>query len=161
MHINFQTNDPILLAQQQRKMMINRGKNKFFIADFIGSDMIKDNPDADRFFRVRKYIKSRDPNDFGQEWLYASLSDIWSSRFIGLADNGFQKLEFQNPPYSAACKLGGAPRQYNATFVIHSNGCNFNCSFCFVDEELNEPEFGKGKFFSAKEILTDYLKKRE
>jgi len=160
MQKNFQMIDPETVAKQRRRLMIDIKRRRYYVADYSKSVMAKDTLVAERYFRVREYIKSRDPGDYGQAWLDASSSEVWSTKFIGLAENGFQKLEFQNPPYVAALKLGGDPRQYNNTFVIQPNGCNFECSFCFVDRELNKPELGKAKYFSAKEMVDVFLKER-
>jgi len=139
--------DPEEVAKQRRSLIAKLDAREYFIADYCGSDMSKDTPITERYFRIKEYIKPREPGDYGQEWLQASISDVWSSKFIGLAKEGFQKLEFQNPPYAAAYRLKGDPRHYNDTFVIQTNGCDYECSFCFVDRELNKPELGKGKYF--------------
>jgi len=152
--------DPEEVAEKRRRLVRKPETREYFIADYFGSDMAKDTPTTERYFRVREYIKSRDPGDCGQEWLKTSYTDVWSSKFLGLAADGFQKLEFQNPGYSAAYKLGGDPRHYNDTFVVQTNGCNFECSYCYVDRQLNRPELGKGKYFSVKEILDVFLKER-
>jgi len=158
---NFEMIDPEEVAKQRRSLIAKLDTQEYFIADYRGSEMTKDTPITERYFRIREYIKSRDSGDYGQEWLKASISDVWSSKFIGLAEDGFQKLEFQNPPYVAASRLGGDPRCYNDTFVIQTNGCDYECSFCFVDRELNRPELGKGKYFPGKEMFDIFLKKRE
>ena len=151
---------PEEVAERRRSLIRKPETGEYFVADYSGSEMAKDTPETERYFRVREYIKSRDPGDCGQEWLNGPYTDIWSSRFLGLAEDGFQKLEFQNPSYSAASRLGGDPRHYNDTFVIQTNGCNFECSFCFVDRQLNRPELGKGKYFSVKKMLDAFSKER-
>lgn len=93
-----------------------------------------------------------------KDWLTASLEKVWSTRFLGLDENGIQKLEFQNPPYVAAQRLGGDPREYNRVFAIQLNGCTYECAFCFVPREINDPEFNMGCFFSAHEMI-DYFEK--
>jgi uncharacterized Fe-S cluster-containing radical SAM superfamily protein len=156
---SFETIDSEAVAAERRNLIIGPSAKEYFIADFKGSTM-EDTPITEQFFRIRECIKPRDSNDCAQEWLNAPLPEIWSTKFIGLAEDGFQRLEFQNPPYVAALRLGGDPRQYNDTFVIQTNGCNFECSFCFVDRELNQPERGKGKYFSVKEMLDRFLQEK-
>jgi uncharacterized Fe-S cluster-containing radical SAM superfamily protein len=156
----FERIDPEEVAEKRRSLIRNPETGEYFIADYFGSEMARDTPLTERYFRVREYIKSRDPGDFGQEWLRASHANVWSSKFLGLAEDGFQKLEFQNPGYSAAFRLGGDPRHHNDTFVIQTNGCNFECSYCYVDRQLNSPELGKGKYFSVKKMLDVFLKER-
>jgi len=158
---SFETIDPESVAEKRRNQILRLDPKKYLITDYSGSEMAKDTPITERCFRIREYIKSRDQGDYGQIWLNASVSDIWSRKFIGLAEDGFQKLEFQNPAYVAAHRLGGDPRHYNDTFVIQINGCNFECSYCYVDRQLNNPEFGKGEYFSVNEMFNVFLRERK
>lgn len=136
-------------------------KRQYYIADLLKSNIIKDTPVTERYFRIRRYIKQRDVGDYGEKWLNANSSEIWSNEFLGLSCDGFQKLEFQNPPYSAAYRLGGDPRKYNDTFVIQVNGCNYECSYCFNDRNINMAKPNTGKFFNVKEILDFFENERE
>ena len=115
----------------------------------------------DDFFRYKEYIKRK-------EWISASLEEIWSPKFLGLSDNfkskqvrEVKKLEFQNPAYSAAFRLGGDPRNYRKVFTVQIAGCDFDCNYCYVPKKINaaSPEFGK--YFSAKEIIDYFLSARE
>lgn len=160
MQESFEMIDPEETARQRRDLMINVDTMEYYVADYFKSDMANDTPITERYFRVRKYIKPRDASDPCQEWLDAPASEVWSTKFLGLSKSGFQKLEFQNPPYVAAFRLGGDPRHYNDTFVVQLNGCDFECSFCFVDRELNKPELGKGKYFRVKDIVDAFLRER-
>jgi uncharacterized Fe-S cluster-containing radical SAM superfamily protein len=145
------------IASQKRRLMFDKKKRKFFLVDFSGSDMAKDSSIVTKNFRVREYIKGRNSGDSSQEWLSVPESEIWSTKFLGLSDQGFQKLEFQNPAYAAASKLGGDPRKYNETFVVELNGCDYECSYCFIDRSLNKPELSKGAYLSAEEIIDEFL----
>lgn len=156
----FETIDSEVVAAKRRNLIIQPSTKEYFIADYWGSKMTKDTPITERYFRIREYIKPRDSNPYAQEWLNAPLSDIWSTKFTGLAEDGFQKLEFQNPAYAAALRFRGDPREYNDTFVIQTNGCDFECSFCFEDRELNRPEHGKGKYFAVREMIDIFLGER-
>lgn len=70
--------DPDNIARQRRNLMIKLDTREYFIADYWGSEMTKDTPNTERYFRIREYIKSRDPGDYGQKWLDAPISDIKS-----------------------------------------------------------------------------------
>ena len=119
--------------------------------------MEKDASTTSNHFRIREYIKPRDAQDcYSRVWLDSEIDEIWSSKFLGVDQNGLQRLEFQNPPYVAAMKLGGSPKKYNKAFVVQLNGCDYECSYCFVDRKLNTPEFGNGKYFTAKEIMDQF-----
>lgn len=155
--------DPENVARQRRELMINTDTRQYYVADYSESEMAKDASTANKHFRVREYIKPRDNgglSDFSHEWLLAPDSEIWSPRFLGLGENGFQKLEFQNPPYVAASRLGGDARKYNNTFVIQLNGCDYECSYCFVDRALNKPDLGKGRYFTPKEMVDEFQSER-
>jgi uncharacterized Fe-S cluster-containing radical SAM superfamily protein len=133
------------------------GKRKYFIAELEGSGQVGDV--YNKYFRTKDYIKERRGlSTYIKDWLTASLEEVWSPKFLGLNDNGVQKLEFQNPPYVAAQRLGGDPRDYNRVFAIQLNGCTYECAFCFVPREINTPELGKGRYFSAQEII-DFFEK--
>jgi uncharacterized Fe-S cluster-containing radical SAM superfamily protein len=153
-------NNPEIIAKQRRELMRNAKTKQYFVSDYSEAEMAKDASIIGNNFRIREYIKLRDADDYGQEWLSAPLSEMWSTKFLGLGENGFQKLEFQNPPYVASLKLGGDPRKYNNTFVIQLNGCDYECSFCFVDRSLNKTELGKGKYFTAKDMVDEFQKER-
>jgi uncharacterized Fe-S cluster-containing radical SAM superfamily protein len=114
------------------------------------------------YFRPREYIKPREyTSKLTEYWFKASLDEIWSSKFIGLDENGIKKLEFQNPAYVAAYRLGGDPREYNSVFTIQVGGCNYRCSFCYVPRNANNPMIAPSRLFSAREILDAFEKIRK
>jgi len=153
--------DTETVAEQRRTMMIDVEKRRYYIADLSKSNMMKDTPITEKYFRIRTYIKPRESTDYGEKWMHANISEVWSTKFLGLSDDGFQKLEFQNPPYSAAYRLGGDPRQYNDTFVVQVNGCDYEYSFCFVDRPINRAEPGMGEYFTAEEMLDIFLEEQK
>jgi uncharacterized Fe-S cluster-containing radical SAM superfamily protein len=135
-------------------------RRKYFVANLEKSS--QEGEVFGEFFRPRDYLKKREGSSrYVDEWLRASSSEIWSTKFLGLDECGIQKLEFQNPAYVAAHNLGGDPRDYNRVFAIQLNGCDYECNYCFVPRDLNKPELGKGKLFSAEEMLQNFLKARQ
>lgn len=133
---------------------------KYFLAN-IGATSQEGDVYND-FFRVRDYVKPRPlSSKYMDAWVNADMNQVWSRDFLGLDDCKIPRLEFQNPPYSAAYRLGGDPRDYNKTFTIQVNGCTYECSYCFVPREINNPKKGLGKFFSAKEIVDNFEKARK
>ena len=162
MEFSFKPIDPGLRASENRKYMIkitSEGR-KYFLAHIGASSQV--GGDYKDFFRVRDYIKPRPlSSKYMEKWLNASLEEVWSAEFLGLDECGLPKLEFQNPPYSAAYRLGGDPREYNRTFTVQVNGCTYECSYCFVPREINDPKKRHGAFFSAKEIIDNFEKARK
>jgi len=159
---SFELIDPDLRADEIRRYMINTAgpKRRYFVANLEESS--QEGEVFGGFFRPRDYMKKREGSSrYIDEWLKASASEVWSPKFLGLDECGIQKLEFQNPAYAAAHRLGGDPRDYNRVFAIQLNGCPYECSYCFVPRELNKPELGKGKLFSAEEMLQNFLEARE
>jgi uncharacterized Fe-S cluster-containing radical SAM superfamily protein len=158
----FELIDPESRAEEIRPYMINTAgpKRRYFVANLEESS--QEGEVFGGFFRPRDYMKKREGSSRSiEEWLKAAPSEVWSPKFLGLDECGIQKLEFQNPAYVAAYRLGGDPRDYNRVFAIQLNGCAYECSYCFVPRELNKPELGKGKLFSAEEMLQNFLKARE
>jgi len=97
---------------------------KYLIARIEGSGQEADpNKVLDGYFRYKDYIKN-------PQWFAASREDVWSSKFIGLnggADfvgsaRDLKILEFQNPAYAAAYRLGGDSRNYSKVFAIQIAG---------------------------------------
>lgn len=135
---------------------------KYLIARIEGSGQEKDpNKILDAYFRYKKYMKN-------EEWFLASLEEVWSAKFLGLTNNfesksirEVKKLEFQNPAYSAAFRLGGDPRDYSKVFTIQVAGCDLDCNYCYVPKPINVANQNLGIFFSAKEIIDHFLSARE
>jgi uncharacterized Fe-S cluster-containing radical SAM superfamily protein len=148
------------------KMMID---GKYLVTRIGGSIQEADpNKILDMYFRYKNYISG--DNEFEIEWLKTSLKEVWSTRFIGLVENFWsrpvseiKKLEYQNPPYSAANAFGGRrkePRDYNKVFAVQLSGCTYSCNFCYVPSEINLANPTLGKFFSQKEIVNYFLTAR-
>lgn len=150
--------DPIKKAEILREKMMKDGK--YLITKF---DIQEQNTGKvlDAYFRYKNYIDNK-------EWFSASLKDIWSPKFLGLTQNFWsvpieqtKKLEFQNPPYSAAYRLDKDPREYNKVFTIQLSGCDYDCNYCYVPRESNVANIKFGKYFSVKEIVNYFLSAAE
>jgi len=161
--IPFEQIDPEERAEDYRgRMIIRKGsQRKFLLATVSGTTQEKDTEVFRENFRVRDYLNLRRGSEWARRWLQAPLEEILSTEFLGLDQTGRQKLEFQNPPYVASFRLGGDPRDYNYAFTLQVNGCTYECSFCFVPRELNNPHMGKGSYFSAGEILDSFCEARD
>ncbi len=103
------------------------------------------------FFRYKDYVD--DP-----EWITASEKEKWSNKFLGLNKNGFKKTEFQNPTYAASLSLKRNLSEFTKVFTMQVAGCNYSCNYCFVPRELNSGSEKYGKFFSAEEIVDEFLR---
>lgn len=149
-------------AESLRKTLI-KGK-KYLIAQIFGQKQeAGERKVLDVYFRYKDYV---DPAK-NPDWFSSSLEEVWSPKFLGLSDNFWdlpikqaKKLEHQNPPYSGAFRLlgkQGNPRKYAKVFTIQVAGCNFDCIYCYVPSHLKvaNPKFGK--YFSAKEIVEQFL----
>jgi len=148
-------------ADYRKLMMKDETKDrKFLFARISGTEQERDTPIFKDCFRVRDYINMREGSDWALRWLQASLEEVLSPKFLGLDEFGRQKLEFQNPGYVAAFRLGGDPRDYNHAFTVQVDGCCYECSFCFVPRELNNPGLGRGSFFSAAQIVDNFIEAR-
>ena len=153
--------DPKKRASILRPKMLRDGK--FLITRIEGSSQEADTKKIlDCFFRYKEYIKGR--NACEKEWLKAGLREVWSRKFLGLTKgsglDNIKKIEFQNPAYSAAYRLGGKksdPRDYNKVFAVQVSGCTYNCNYCYVPPAANAADSSLGKFFSAKEIVKFFL----
>jgi len=155
--------NPEFRAEDYRKLMMKEEtkERKFLVARISGTEQERDTPVFKDCFRVRDYINIREGSDWARRWLGASLEEILSPTFLGLDEDGRQKLEFQNPGYVAAFRLGGNPRDYNNAFTVQVDGCCYECSFCFVSKEQKNPHLGWGSFFSATEIVDNFIEARE
>lgn len=105
-------------------------------------------------FRYKDYID--DP-----KWMKASEKEKWSERFLGLNEKKEKNLEFQNPTYSAACRLKRLLKEFTKVFTFQVASCNYMCNYCYVPRELNSGSKKYGRFFSAEEIVDEFLKIRE
>jgi uncharacterized Fe-S cluster-containing radical SAM superfamily protein len=135
-------------------------ERQFLLATMSGTEQQKDTDVFNENFRVRDYVSIRRGSKWAKWWLEAPLWEVLSAKFLGLDESGRQKLEFQNPEYVASFRLGGDPRDYNYAFTLQVNGCTYECSFCFVPRELNDPRTGKGRFFAAADILDNFCEAR-
>jgi uncharacterized Fe-S cluster-containing radical SAM superfamily protein len=158
--------DPEKRAELVRPKMMKNGK---YLVTRIGGSVQEADPNKilDTYFRYKNYISG--DNEFENEWLKAPFSEIWSNKFLGIVDNlwsrpigEIKKLEYQNPPYSAANASGRRkdPRDYNKVFAVQVSGCTYSCNFCYVPPEINLANPAFGKFFSAKEIVDYFLSAR-
>jgi uncharacterized Fe-S cluster-containing radical SAM superfamily protein len=110
------------------------------------------------YFKFKWYIKPE----------FFSAKEIWSHKLVGLSENFWstplrqvKKIRFQNPPYSAAYRLNGEPKNYNKALTVQIAGCNYDCNFCYIPRALNSANLKYGKYFSAKEIVETFLKARK
>jgi uncharacterized Fe-S cluster-containing radical SAM superfamily protein len=154
--------NPEKRAELVRSKMMKNGK---YLVTRIGGSVQEADPNKilDMYFRYKNYISG--DNEFENEWLKAPFSEVWSTKFLGLVENFWsrpideiKKLEYQNPPYSAALAFGRKdPRDYNKVFAVQLSGCTYSCNFCYVPPEINLANPAFGKFFSPKEILNYFL----
>lgn len=148
--------NPFKRAEIVRLKMIKDGK--YLIARIEGSGQErKAEKVLSEYFRYKDYMDDK-------EWFLAALDEVWSSKFLGLTENIWKvpikevkKLEFQNPAYSAAYRLGGDPRNYSKVFTIQVAGCDFDCNYCYVPKQLNIANPKLGEYFSAKEMIGYFL----
>jgi len=158
--------DPEKRAELLRPKMMKDGK--YLISKIVGSGE-EVNKDEKRiayatYFKFKWYIDK-------PELLSLSSKELWSPKFVGIVKNptsvnlrNVKKLEFQNPPYSAAFRLkgkNGSPKDYNRSFVVQVSGCDYACNYCYVPPETNACEKNFGKYFSIKEIIDCFLKARK
>ena len=152
--------NPSKRAEIVRNRMIRNGK--YLIAKIEGSGQErKDKKVLDKYFRYKNYMDNK-------EWFSASLKEVWSPKFLGLSSHfqsrpieEIKKLEFQNPAYSAAFRLGGDTRNYSKVFTIQISGCDFDCNYCYVPKQINVANPELGRYFSAKEIIDYFLSAKE
>ena len=145
---NFMFN-PNKKAEVLRKLLIK--EDKYLLAKVGGSGQ---DPGEQKiltdYFRYKDYVDET-------EWKKADEKEKWSNGFLRLKENGFKKLEFQNPTYSAAYRLKRNLSEFTKVFTMQVGGCNFACNYCFVPRELNSGSEKYGRFFSAKEIVDGFL----
>lgn len=148
-----------------RKTLIRN--DKYLLAQIGGQKQDPLGKVLDVYFRYKDYL---DPIE-NPDWFSASLEEVWSPKFLGLKENflnipleRIKKLEFQNPPYSAAFKVSGRtgdPRKYTKVFTLQIAGCNLDCNYCYVPTQLKSGDPRFGKYFSAKEIVDQFFKIKE
>ncbi len=135
---------------------------KYLIAKIEGSGQErKDKKVLDTYFRYKDYMDNK-------KWFSASLKEVCSSKFLGLVKDIWsvpieevKKMEFQNPSYSAAFRMGGDPREYSKVFTIQLSGCDFDCNYCYVPKQINIANPELGRYFSAKEIISFFLSAKQ
>jgi len=156
--------NPEQRALEFRPQMLGtkHGVRLYRLTNMTETDMKADTEIWGDYFRPRDYIKVREyTSEWTKCWLNAPAKEIWSPKFLGLDEKGIQKLEFQNPGYVAALRLGGDPREYNRVFAFQVSGCDYRCSFCYVPRIANNPKTAPSKLFSASQILDAFQKIRE
>lgn len=157
---NFIPFNPEQRALELRPQMFEtkNGIKLYRLTNMSKTDQRADTEIWGHFFRPRDYIKIREySSEWTKCWLTATVGERWSPIFLGLDENGIQKLEFQNPGYVAALRLGGDPRDYNRVFGFQVSGCNYCCSFCYVSRVANDPTTAPSGLFSASHILESFL----
>ena len=103
------------------------------------------------YFRYKDYVDSLD-------WINSNEKEKWSEMFLGLDEVKLKKIEFQNPTYSASQNLKRNLSEFTKVFTMQVAGCNYSCNYCFVPRELNTANKKCGKFFSAEEIVAEFLR---
>lgn len=142
--------NPNQKAEVLRKKLIK--DNKYLLAKIAGAGQ---DPGEKKVlsdcFRYKDYIDDH-------SWIIASEKEKWSGKFLRLSENGFKLIEFQNPAYSAAFNLKRNLSEFTKVFTMQVAGCNYSCNYCFVPRKLNSADKSYGRFFSAGEIIEEFLK---
>lgn len=159
--------DPEKLALNLRNKI--KKKDLFLIAKISGSGQAPgETKTLEDYFRFKDYL---DPEE-NKNWFSASLNEVWNPKlWKGLKENfrelpleSIKKLEFENPPYSAAFGLKGRfvgdPRDFAKVFTFQLNACDYDCNYCYVSPVLKTANEEWGKFFSAEEIISSFLEIR-
>ncbi|MFH1229588.1 MAG: 4Fe-4S cluster-binding domain-containing protein [Candidatus Aenigmatarchaeota archaeon] len=155
--------NPEKRAELLRPRMMKEGK--YLIARIKGTG--QDPRHVGTFFRYYDYIDRE--TEFGNRWMDATRKGRWSPEFIGLSPDFMdkplkevKKLEFQNPPYTAAFAGGKKdPKDYNRVFVAQASGCTYACNFCYVPAKENAANPLCGNYFSSKEIVEAFNSARK
>jgi len=142
--------DPIKLAEKIRPKMIDLKNKKVLLAKFTETSQIKDIPHRqlmNDYLRVKVYEKpeeiARGNHNFRQE-----PAGIARDKLRQSLQNQVQKRGQMTAPKIREC---------NAAFIAQVNGCNLKCWQCYVDDKNKSAKSCYGKFFSAEEILTEFL----
>ena len=152
--------NPIKKAEIIREGLMKNGK---YLISKIGESKQEDGTRKvlDTYFRYKDYMDN-------EKWSGASEKEIWSPKFLGLAEDFWKKqikevkkLEFQNPSYSAGYRMDGDPRKFSKVFTIQLAGCDYDCNYCYVPKELNVANPKLGKYFSVEEIIDHFLLAKE
>ena len=143
--------DPIKRAEAIRPRMIDLVNKKVLIASFEDTSQLKDIPQTQRMgdhFRVKIYTKRKEIEQ-GLDNFRREPAAIAAER-LGEPPSYFSKEDKRNwqGPRIAEC---------NAVFLGQINGCNLRCWQCYVDDRNNSANPEYGKFFSAEEILIQFL----
>lgn len=152
--------NPAKKAEIIRERLIKNGK--YLISKIGGSKQESGTRKVlDDYFRYKDYMDN-------EEWFRASEEEVWSPKFLGLAENFWskpikevKKLEYQNPAYSAGFRLNSDPRKFSKVFTVQLAGCDYDCNYCYVPKELNAANPKLGKYFSAGEIINHFLAAKE
>ncbi len=141
--------NPIKLAEKIRPRMIDLKNKKVLLACFVGTSQAKDIPERqirNNYFRVKQY-----------EWPDKTKKGIhlFRSEPAGIAtlrlNESLKKYSKKNPISILKTK------ECNSVFLFQINGCNLNCWQCYVDDINKSANPKYGKFFSAEEILMEFL----
>lgn len=137
-------------AQVLRKNLIKDGKYLLSKIGGAGQDP-GERKVLTEYFRYKDYV-----DDI--KWINSTEIEKWSDNFLGFGENGFKKTEFQNPTYSASYNLKRDLSEFSKVFTMQVAGCNYSCNYCFVLRELNSANEKYGRFFSAEEIVDEFLR---
>ncbi len=143
--------DPIRFAEKIRPKMIDLKNKKVLLASFKGVSQANDIPEAQKFgdyFRVKVYQKRKEIEQ-GKHNFRNEPAGIASQRLQKSANEYFkQNTEIRTPTIE----------ECNGAFLCQVvNGCNLKCWQCYVDDKNKSANPKYGKFFSAEEILTQFL----
>jgi len=142
--------DPIKRAEEIRPRMINSKNKKVLLASFTGVSQAKDIP-------MRRII-----GDYFRIKIYEKPEEI---------EKGLHNFR-QEPAGIAACRLKQSIqkqslkrglltspniKECNGAFIAQINGCNLKCWQCYVDDVNKSANPKYGRFFSAEEILIEFL----
>lgn len=134
--------NPIKLAEVLRPRLINLSGEKVLIANLAAGGQLKDvtvhTSIATNFFRAKAYTKSEESND----------------PFRGEpASIAAEKLAIP----SGKKNITVSPAQCNSAFLGQINGCNLRCWYCYVDDVNRCADLSSGEYYSAEEILMQFL----
>lgn len=128
--------DPTKLAKILRSRMIDPENKKVLLSRLSGTLQAKNIAEhtsvLEDYFRTKLYITPK-------QWRQL-------------------KEPFRGEPAGIACRKLKVPRiDCNAPFTFQVNGCNCRCWFCYVDDTNNSADCSFGRFFTAEEIVINFL----
>jgi len=143
--------DPFKRAEIIRPRMIDLVNKKVLLASFEDTSQLKDIPKAQRmgdYFRVKVYAQKKEIEQ-GLDNFRREPAAI-AAKKLGIPPSYFSEEDkkYWQGPNIAEC---------NAVFLGQINGCNLQCWQCYVDDKNKSANPEYGKFFSAEEILTQFL----